>query len=232
MEESKIKLIQDLSKVCVIIPLFNEEIVVRSVIQSVILEGYTVVVVDDGSTDESLKSIQDLGTIVIKHPLNFGQGAALQTGFEFAKKNPNLEIFVTFDSDGQHQVKDIGKILMLIQENKADIVFGTRFQNYTTNMPLIKKIILMLAVKYTNLSTGLPLTDAHNGFRAMNRTALNVMKLKQSGMAHASEIVSIAQKANLRVAEASVEILYTNYSKRKGQSILNAINILSDLFLR
>lgn len=218
--------------VCVIVPIFNEDQVVRSIVQSLVAEKFTTVIVDDGSSDNSLQSISDLSVIILKHSTNFGQGAALQTGFEFAKKNPNLEIFVTFDADGQHQTKDIQNIIAPIKENKADIVFGTRFQDDKTQMPLLKRIILKLAIKYTNLSTGVPLTDTHNGFRAMNRTALNEMKLNLNGMAHASEIVTVAHKANLRVAEIPVEILYTKYSKAKGQSILNSINILSDLFLR
>jgi glycosyltransferase involved in cell wall biosynthesis len=222
----------DNSNVCVIVPIFNEEQVVRSIVQSLVAEKFTTVIVDDGSSDNSLQSISDLSVKILKHSTNFGQGAALQTGFEFAKKNPNLEIFVTFDADGQHQTKDIKNIIAPIKENKVDIVFGTRFQDDKTQMPLLKRIILKLAIKYTNLSTGAPLTDAHNGFRAMNRTALNEMKLNLNGMAHASEIVTVAHKANLRVAEIPVEILYTKYSKAKGQSILNSINILSDLFLR
>jgi glycosyltransferase involved in cell wall biosynthesis len=222
----------DNSNVCVIVPIFNEEQVVRSIVQSLVAEKFTTVIVDDGSSDNSLQSISDLSVKILKHSTNFGQGAALQTGFEFAKKNPNLEIFVTFDADGQHQTKDIKNIIAPIKENKVDIVFGTRFQDDKTQMPLLKRIILKIAIKYTNLSTGVPLTDAHNGFRAMNRTALNEMKLNLNGMAHASEIVTVAHKANLRVAEIPVEILYTKYSKAKGQSILNSINILSDLFLR
>jgi glycosyltransferase involved in cell wall biosynthesis len=222
----------DNSNVCVIVPIFNEEQVVRSIVQSLVAEKFTTVIVDDGSSDNSLQSISDLSVKILKHSTNFGQGAALQTGFEFAKKNPNLEIFVTFDADGQHQTKDIKNIIAPIKESKVDIVFGTRFQDDKTQMPLSKRIILKLAIKYTNLSTGVPLTDAHNGFRAMNRTALNEMKLNLNGMAHASEIVTVAHKANLRVAEIPVEILYTKYSKAKGQSILNSINILSDLFLR
>jgi glycosyltransferase involved in cell wall biosynthesis len=222
----------DNSNVCVIVPIFNEEQVVRSIVQSLVAEKFITVIVDDGSSDNSLQSISDLSVKILKHSTNFGQGAALQTGFEFAKKNPNLEIFVTFDADGQHQTKDIKNIIAPIKENKVDIVFGTRFQDDKTQMPLLKRIILKLAIKYTNLSTGVPLTDAHNGFRAMNRTALNEMKLNLNGMAHASEIVTVAHKANLRVAEIPVEILYTKYSKAKGQSILNSINILSDLFLR
>ena len=222
----------DNSNVCVIVPIFNEVQFVRIIVQSLVAEKFTTVIVDDGSSDNSLQSISDLSVKILKHSTNFGQGAALQTGFEFAKKNPNLEIFVTFDADGQHQTKDIKNIIAPIKENKVDIVFGTRFQDDKTQMPLLKRIILKLAIKYTNLSTGVPLTDAHNGFRAMNRAALNEMKLNLNGMAHASEIVTVAHKANLRVAEIPVEILYTKYSKAKGQSILNSINILSDLFLR
>jgi glycosyltransferase involved in cell wall biosynthesis len=222
----------DNSSVCIIVPIYNEEQVVRSIIQSLAAENFTTVIVDDGSSDNSLQLISDLPVIILKHSTNFGQGAALQTGFEFARKNPNLEIFVTFDSDGQHQIKDIEKIISPLKNNKADIVFGTRFQDDKTKMPVLKRIILKLAIKYTSLSTGVPLTDAHNGFRAMNRKSLNEMKLNLNGMAHASEIVAIAHKSNLRIAETPVEILYTKYSKSKGQSILNSINILSDLFLR
>ena len=222
----------DNSSVCIIVPIFNEEQVVRKIVQSLVADKFTTVIVDDGSSDNSLQSISDLPVKILKHSTNFGQGAALQTGFEFAKKNPNLEIFVTFDADGQHQIKDIENIISPIKENKADIVFGTRFQDDKTKMPFLKRIILKLAIRYTNLSTGVPLTDAHNGFRAMNRTALSEMQLNLNGMAHATEIVAIAHKANLRIAETPVEILYTKYSKAKGQSILNSINILSDLFLR
>ena len=222
----------DKSNICIIVPIYNEDKVVRGIAKALVDEKYTVLIVDDGSSDNSLKVISDLPVYTLKHSTNFGQGAALQTGFEFAKKNPNLEIFVTFDSDGQHQPKDIDNVVLPIKENRADIVFGTRFQDDKTKMPILKRIILKLAVKYTNLSTGVPLTDAHNGFRAMNRRALEEMNLNLNGMAHASEIVATAHRANLITAEVPVEILYTKYSKAKGQSILNSINILADLFLR
>lgn len=222
----------DKSNICIIVPIYNEDKVVRGIAKALVDEKYTVLIVDDGSSDNSLKVITDLPVYTLKHSTNFGQGAALQTGFEFAKKNPNLEIFVTFDSDGQHQPKDIDNVVLPIKENRADIVFGTRFQDDKTKMPMLKRIILKLAVKYTNLSTGVPLTDAHNGFRAMNRSALAEMNLNLNGMAHASEIVATAHRANLITAEVPVEILYTKYSKAKGQSILNSINILAELFLR
>jgi glycosyltransferase involved in cell wall biosynthesis len=222
----------DNQKVCVIVPFFNEEKVVGKVIGELISNNYKVLAVDDGSSDRSFENIQDMNCTIIKHPQNFGQGAALQTGMSFAKLNPDLDFFVTFDSDGQHQVKNIEDVLSPLVRDEADIVFGTRFQDKLTKFTFFKKIILKLAIKYTQLSTGVALTDTHNGFRALNRAAIDKIELTFPGMTHASEFVSKAGENNLRIKEVPVHILYTKYSKRKGQSLWNAINILSDLFLR
>jgi glycosyltransferase involved in cell wall biosynthesis len=169
---------------------------------------------------------------LIRHPQNFGQGAALQTGMSFAKLNPNLCFFVTFDSDGQHQVSNIESVLTPVVKDEADIVFGTRFQDDLTKFTFLKRIILKLAVKYTQLSTGVALTDTHNGFRAFNRLSIDKIELNFPGMTHASEFVGKAGENHLRIKEVPVHVLYTKYSKRKGQSVWNAINILTDLFLR
>lgn len=218
--------------VCVLLPFYNEGNVLKGVISNLKNKEYFVLGIDDGSTDNSLEVAKSLGIQVLRHPTNLGQGAALQSGIEFARLNPNFKYFVTFDSDGQHKVENIEHVLQPIIEDKADIVFGTRFQDDKTKFPFIKRIILQLAIKYTKLSTGVPLTDTHNGFRALNRTALNKINLSFSGMTHASEFVEKAGRAELKIKEVPVHILYTKYSKSKGQSIWNAINILTDLFLR
>ena len=218
--------------VCVLLPFYNEGNVLKDVISNLKNKNYFVLGIDDGSTDNSLEVAKSLGIQVLRHPTNLGQGAALQSGIEFARLNPNFKYFVTFDSDGQHKVENIEHVLQPIIEDKADIVFGTRFQDDKTKFPFIKRIILQLAIKYTKLSTGVPLTDTHNGFRALNRTALNKINLSFSGMTHASEFVEKAGRAELKIKEVPVHILYTKYSKGKGQSIWNAINILTDLFLR
>jgi len=222
----------DKSKVCVIVPIFNEEKVVLDTLSELICDNYQVLAIDDGSTDSSFEKIKTLECWTIQHPQNFGQGAAIQTGMSFASLNPHLEYFVTFDSDGQHQVSDIEKVLSPVVNNDADIVFGTRFQDNLTEFNFAKKIILKLAVKYTQLSTGIPLSDTHNGFRAFNRTTLETIELNFPGMTHASEFVEKAGRGNLRIKEVPVHILYTKYSKRKGQSLWNAVNILTDLFLK
>jgi glycosyltransferase involved in cell wall biosynthesis len=220
------------SKVCVIVPFYNEEQVINKVISELISYNYQVLAVDDGSGDGSYEKIKDLDCTIIRHPQNFGQGAAIQTGMSFAKLNPKLDYFVTFDSDGQHQVANIENVLNPLFKGEADIVFGTRFQDDLTKFTFLKRIILKLAIKYTQLSTGVALTDTHNGFRAFNRVVLEKIELNFPGMTHASEFVGKAGEYNLRIKEVPVHILYTKYSKRKGQSLWNAINILADLFLR
>ena len=112
----------DKQKVCVIVPFYNEEQVINKVISELISHNYKVLAVDDGSSDRSYENIKDLKCTIIRHPQNFGQGAALQTGMSFAKLNPNLEIFVTFDSDGQHQVANIENVLNPLIKDEADIV--------------------------------------------------------------------------------------------------------------
>ena len=222
----------DREKVCVIVPFFNEEQVIDNVISELIRENYKVLAVDDGSSDSSYEKIKNLECTTIRHSQNFGQGAALQTGMSFAKLNPSLHFFVTFDSDGQHQVANIESVLTPVIKDQADIVFGTRFQDDLTKFTFLKRIILKLAVKYTQLSTGVALTDTHNGFRAFNRVSIEKIELNFPGMTHASEFVGKAGENNLRIKEVPVHVLYTKYSKRKGQSLWNAINILTDLFLR
>jgi glycosyltransferase involved in cell wall biosynthesis len=222
----------DFRNVCVIVPFYNEEQIVDKVISELINHKYKVLAIDDGSTDGSYEKIKDMNCTIIRHPQNFGQGAALQTGMSFAKLNPNLDLFVTFDSDGQHQVANIENVLNPLMRDEADIVFGTRFQDGQTKFTFLKRIILKLAVKYTQLSTGVALTDTHNGFRALNRIAIDKIQLTFPGMTHASEFVGKAGENNLRIKEVPVHVLYTKYSKRKGQSLWNAINILTDLFLR
>jgi hypothetical protein len=115
---------------------------------------------------------------------------------------------------------------------ETDFVFGTRFQDGKTKFPFLKRIVLKAAIKYTKLSTGVAITDTHNGFRAFNKLAANRINLNFSGMTHASEFVEKVGQSGLRLKEVPVHILYTKYTKRKGQSLWNSINILTDLFLR
>ncbi len=215
-----------------IVPLYNEATVVRDVVASARATFPNIVCVDDGSKDASVAEALAGGAVVVQHPINLGQGAALQTGLEFALSQPGSQYFVTFDSDGQHRVADAAAMVDRLRHEPLDIVVGSRFLDGRTNASALKKLILRSAVVFERLSTGVKLTDAHNGLRALNRHAAGRIRITQNRMAHASEIVGQIGSEHLRYAEQPVEIVYTDYSRAKGQSMWNSVNILSELFIK
>jgi glycosyltransferase involved in cell wall biosynthesis len=216
----------------VVIPVFNEASVVGDVVRAVRGCYPTVVCVDDGSNDASSTEVRDAGAILVKHPLNLGQGAALRTGLEFGLSLPGIRWFVTFDADGQHDVVDIGPMLDLLDKGQADIVFGSRFLDERTQVTRARRFVLGLAVRYSKASTGMALTDTHNGLRAFSRDVAVGLDLQMNGMAHASELLHLVSHMKARYAEVPVHITYSDYSKAKGQPLMNAVNILFDLILR
>ncbi|RBN32597.1 glycosyltransferase family 2 protein [Lawsonia intracellularis] len=190
-----------------------------------------VIVVDDHSEDETAKLAFESGAIVIRHPMNLGQGAALQTGFNFALKE-GADIVITFDADGQNRIEDALKMVEVIAADQADIVCGSRFLGTKSfNMPLSKKIWLRLATIFVRMTTGVKVTDAHNGLRALSKKALKVISIKQNRMSHASEIINNIKKHRLRYKEIPVTILYTEYAISKGQKLKNSFNIVKELFI-
>ncbi len=215
-----------------IVPLFNEGSVVRQVVEKAKTRFENIVCVDDGSTDDSSVEALLAGAVVIEHPINLGQGAALQTGLDFALAQSGAKYFVTFDSDGQHSVDDAERMVHRLRVEPLDVIVGSRFLDNRTNASVLKKLVLRLAVFFERVTTGVKLTDAHNGLRALNRAAASQLRIKQNRMAHASEIVARIGQHKLRYAEEPVHILYTDYSRAKGQSLWNSVNILSDLFIK
>lgn len=218
--------------VVVIVPLYNEATVIAQVISDLHEHFSTVVCVDDGSTDDSAATARAAGATVISHPFNLGQGAALQTGIVYARSKPETQYVITFDGDGQHRVDDVVGMLGVAREKNLAIVFGSRFLDKRTKPGFAKKTVLKVAVLITRMVTGLKLTDAHNGLRVIRRDALEDVNLIQDRMSHATEIVQQLAKTKRRWREYPVEVLYTEYSKKKGQSLLNSINILFDLIVR
>ena len=216
----------------VVVPIFNEAEVIGPVIDNLCEHFANVLCIDDGSSDNSAELAQAAGARVLKHPLNLGQGAALQTGFDYVLSQPGATHAITFDADGQHLVNDAIEMLELAQRKRISVVFGSRFLDEKSQPGLKKKIVLKLAVLFTRALTGLRLTDAHNGLRVLSRETLEKVRLEQNGMSHATEIVHQIAQSRLAWKEYPVEILYTEYSKRKGQSLLNSINILIDLIVK
>lgn len=216
----------------VVVPLFNESGTVADVVRDLRRVFPQVVCVDDGSTDGSAAAAERAGAKVVQHPVNFGQGAALQTGFDYALTDPTMRFVVTFDADGQHQVADAAAMVDRLRAGEADVIFGSRFLDERTKAGVMKKAVLRAAVGYTNLTTRTRLTDAHNGLRAISRPVLERIEITQNRMAHASELVAQVSAAKASYVEHPVHILYTDYSRSKGQSLWNSINILAELILR
>lgn len=215
-----------------VVPLFNEATVVGDVIRD-LRERYPLVVcVDDGSRDGSASVAAEAGAVVVRHPYNMGQGAALKTGIDYALRDPAMEQVVTFDADGQHQVEDAAEMIGLLRSERVDAVLGSRFLDRRTRPGFIKGLVLRAAIRYSNWTTGVRLSDAHNGLRVLGRHACEVIRIEQNTMAHASEIVEEIGRHDLEVREHPVHILYTDYSRAKGQSVLNSVNIVIDMLFR
>ncbi|MCL2516815.1 MAG: glycosyltransferase family 2 protein [Microbacteriaceae bacterium] len=212
-------------------PLFNEAAVIATVIDNALSVFPHIVCVDDGSSDDSAARARAAGAVLVRHPINLGQGAALQTGIDYAVAQPSCDYVVTFDADGQHLVTDAQAMVARLVSEPLDVVLGSRFLDDRTQIGWLKRLVLRTAVLFQRASAGIELTDAHNGLRAFTRAAAASIEISQNRMAHASQIVSEIAKKKLRYAEQPVHVVYTDYSRAKGQSLWNSINILVDLFL-
>ncbi len=215
----------------VIIPCYNEAIVIRSTVSSVLEKGYSVVVIDDCSKDNSKKELVSLPIYYLRHRVNLGQGAALQTGIRFAKQN-DAEYFVTFDADGQHDANDIEGMMKMLESSNADIVFGSRFLSGSkTNVSGSRSFVLNVARYVNYFVSGILLSDAYNGLRLFNRKAAGELMLTENKMAHATQIQMLVAKNKLAYAEYPNSIHYNEYSKNKGLKNMDGIKIFFEIFL-
>lgn len=238
-------------RTAIVIPYYNETVLFERFYRSAVetLESthsiagqdmaFDIIVVDDGSREPlDLKTLADsAGTNLVRtrvhllrHLQNLGQGAALRTGITFGLRKLEAEYFVTMDSDGQHRLVDLAAVLSPVVTGTTDITFGNRFRGaLSKNMPKSRRLILKAAAAFERVTTGLPLNDAHNGYRAFNCKTADLLKLRQNRMAHATEIKQIVAKKGLRFAEVPVTIHYSADTLAKGQSNLGSFNILKDL---
>ena len=219
--------------VWIVVPAYNEASVIGDVITDIRSVFDHVVCVDDGSKDGTGDHALRAGAHVVSHPVNLGQGAAIQTGIEYARSRPGAQVFATFDADGQHRLKDAVAMIDRLSTDDVDMVVGTRFAEPSASKPpLLKRIILRVAAFVSPNSRQLRLTDVHNGLRVFNKKVADGLNITMSGMSHASEIISLIVENRWRVAEESVEIVYTDYSMSKGQPLINGVNIVFDGLLR
>lgn len=217
-------------RLSVVIPAFNEGEVVRGVVEAVRALHPSVIVVDDCSDDNTGAEAAAAGAAVLRHAVNLGQGAALQTGICHALAE-GADFIVTFDADGQHSVEDIAVLVARQRETGADVVVGSRFLGTAEGMPPARRTVLRLATLFTRVTSGVRVSDTHNGLRLLTRTAAERLEIHENRMAHASEIIEQVGRLALSIAEAPVNIIYTEYSLRKGQRLGQVFSILAQLLL-
>lgn len=212
----------------VIVPAYNEEKNIGRVISGLFEKGFkNIIVVDDASTDGTVQIVEATGVVVLRHEINRGQGASLQTGNEYALQK-GASLVVHFDADGQLNPSDIAEAIETMQKNNADVVFGSRFLDNRSKLPWTKRHILLPVSRLINrFLTGLKLTDAHNGFRILSKKALEKIHITQDRMAHNSEIVRQVKENNLVFVEHPVEVKYFEY----GQNVSGGVKVLQDIFI-
>ena len=215
--------------VCVVVPAFNESAMVATTVSDLRLVFSRIVVIDDGSFDDTAGLARAAGATVVRHALNRGQGAALQTGFEYVLANTSADLCVTFDSDGQHRVEDAQTMVQVAASQGLDVVLASRFLGRTEDMPTSRRLLLRAAIRFSRVATQLPLTDTHNGLRVLSRTALQKVRLTHDRMAYATELEAAIYRHGLSWAEVPTTVMYTAYSRGRGQTNSNAVNILFDL---
>ena len=213
----------------IVIAAYNEGAVIYDVVREITSAGWQVVVVDDGSSDRTAAQARSAGATVLRHAVNLGQGAALQTGIDFAIRRGAREV-VTFDADGQHSVGDIAPMVDALRE--ADIALGSRFLGRVEGATRRRVLLLWAAVVLSNRLSRLKLSDAHCGLRAFRAAAAPRLRLTQNRMAHASELLHKVKASGLRVVEVPVTVRYTEHSMTKGQSGFQVVRVLFDYFFR
>ena len=213
----------------VIVPAFNEQNVIKDIINNLLKNFSNVIVINDGSNDKTLEIINDLDIKILSHEINLGVGAAAQTGFDYVSDIPDAKAVITFDADGQHLVDDavaMAKEILICDEG---IIFGTRFPKHSKNIPKVKRIVLKLIAKITDLVTGVTLSDAHNGLKAYKVSTIKELELQFSSYSYESELITQVAKKKIDYKEMSTDIKYTSYSIKKGQKLLNGLLIIEDL---
>jgi polyprenyl-phospho-N-acetylgalactosaminyl synthase len=214
----------------IVIAAYNEQRRIGAVVDDLLKTAKNIVVVDDGSRDDTAGEVLKRPVWLARHTVNLGQGAALQTGITFALQR-QAEYIITFDADGQHCVSDLPRLIEPLTAAGADFALGSRFLGTAQGIPWSRKVILRMAVLFTRVFSGISLTDAHNGLRAMTRRGAQQIHITMNRMEHASEIIDQVARSGLNYVEVPVTIRYTAESLAKGQKTSAALRLGIKLLL-
>jgi glycosyltransferase involved in cell wall biosynthesis len=222
-----------------VIPAYNEEprvaVTIRGVQERLSTPPLSdlvseIVVVDDGSKDQTFQKARETGVLVVRHAVNLGLGAALGTGFKAALLR-GATIVVTLDADGQHDPEDIPRLIEPVLKREAEVVIGSRML-HPEGMPIDRRIINWGANLFTLALFGVWTTDSQSGLRALSRKALQQIKIRTNRMEVSSEIIAETGRLHLPFVEIPIRPIYTEYSRGKGQTNLNSVSILAKLLIR
>lgn len=217
----------------IVVPVFNEEnSVVFATLEKLLVHFKHIVVVNDGGNPLLLDCLEKLPVHYLRHEINLGQGAALQTGTEYALEL-GAAFIAHFDADDQHDVKDLKKMILFLQEQELDVVLGSRFltPGHAKDIPFIRKLILKGAVLVNFVFTGLLLSDAHNGLRVLNRKAALAIQIQENRQLHASEMLWLLKRYRLRFKEFPTRVVYNAYTLKKGQKNAQSLKVFMDLII-
>lgn len=216
-------------KIIVVIPAYNEEKTIGQVIQEVKKYTNNIIVVDDGSEDETYKIAEKENVIIYRHIINRGLGGALATGIQGALKE-KADVILTFDADGQHKAKDIPQMIKPIIEGEADIVIGSRLL-VPSKIPLSRILANRLANIITYLLFGIWTTDSQSGLRCFNKKTAQLLNLATNSMEVSSEIIKEIKVHNLKLTEVPIQAIYTDYSLSKGQNFILGLKTFAKLII-
>jgi glycosyltransferase involved in cell wall biosynthesis len=219
-------------KIVVIIPAYNEEKSIKSIVNSCQLLGFNdIIVADDGSTDATGRVAREAGATVVSHIINRGVGAATQTGLQAARLH-DADVAVTIDADNQHKPQDIKRLIDALMTRESDIVIGSRFLNHGNSVPAMRRVFNRIANIITFFLAGIMLTDSQSGLKAFSRKALETIKMSANGFEFSSEIIREAHYYQLSITEVPVSVVYTPYSLSKGQNLSTGLTTVFRLIIR
>lgn len=217
-------------KVIAVIPAFNEGTRVANVVRDAKRYVNTVIVVDDGSSDQTADIAEKAGALVLRHVENCGAGAATMTGIRAARRL-GAESLITIDADEQHDPADIPELLRPIAEKKADIVFANRF-GQRNRIPVIRRFFNSIGNFITFFATGKWVHDSQCGYKALGPQAINDIDIRMSGYEFCSEIVRESAHRHWRIAQVPVKVVYSEYTLAKGQSYAGGVRTAFKILLR
>lgn len=219
------------NKIFVIVPCYNESCIISTTITELLQHGYKVIVVDDGSNNNCREHFSTMQVYYLRHVINLGQGAAIQTGIDYALQK-GATYLVTFDADGQHDAKDIRKMIDKLEEEELEFVFGSRFlKGAQTNVDKTRRALLQFS-RFTNFFiSGVLLSDSNNGLRVFTSAAAKQIRIKENRRTHSSDLIYQIVKKKIKFGEAPVNVQYSEYSRKKGIQNVEGISIFINMLL-